>query len=563
MARTKNWQKRCEELLQSAQKIKTKCVNIDAFEYLTLGVGQLVDIVHFEYATKAASQDVKNWPMYLGELQSILNNFNGLKNLEEERENALIALSHKLCELPDSDKELTVKLHQLVKDAIETYKATVEHLTIESQLEHKRAMRLSCRQKIKLTHLALTRKFIPPKPIKEMTQNEVTQHYQALQEIFPELKDFCTLDLNKLREHRSCAACCILEPTIPTFPYEAKSSKQSGFPDNAPGGSAIPFIPGLFPRGAISHKDVQHHTFQVIYHGTTCGIVQVPNTEVPEIGLFIHIPTLDELQAELAYGRLAKLLSDMAPFGYQANVNGAWKAAGCPGKLKSFGWHPMWFSDKPMGTYKDQTASMKEHVKEVQDIFNTVFLNLLASNAAQEALDYQVEKGLPSFGCTSIDILSHDPSPGSNFTLSFLGFANQAHVDKDAFRYVFSVYIFVDDKGHLVTDPKLIKDCMQDGHFLWPDLHLMIDTSRCNGVVIFYWRGTHERHCTMESYNLEGKKVTRYGTSVQVNRNLLRRTITYHILMEKWKESMAEWEFNGSQGPSPAQPVQPVDLTNS
>jgi hypothetical protein len=149
-------------------------------------------------------------------------------------------------------------------------------------------------------------------------------------------------------------------------------------------------------------------------------------------------------------------------------------------------------------------------------------------------------------------------SLGCNFTISFDGFSNQPHLDNDAFRYVFSIYIFVDLDGNLVTDKALIEECMEGGHFLWPDLHLGLDPSKCNGVVLFLWRGTHERHCTIECKIMNDQKVIRYGTSIQVNQGLLSRTVRYHQDMAAYKVSREFWEKHGCVGPEPVMPLQPT-----
>ncbi|KAG9095912.1 hypothetical protein FS749_009473 [Ceratobasidium sp. UAMH 11750] len=160
--------------------------------------------------------------------------------------------------------------------------------------------------------------------------------------------------------------------------------------------------------------------------------------------------------------------------------------------------------------------------------------------------------------------LGHDKifqaSLGCNFTISFLGFCNQAHLDNDAFPYVFSIYIFVDDNGKLVTDRALIEECMEGGHFLWPDIHLGIDPSKSNGVVIFFWRGTHEQHCTIETKVYPETGVRRYGTSIQVNKRLLNETIKYHQAFAEYQVELELWEVHGRDGPKPVAPIQPTGL---
>ncbi|KAF8597444.1 hypothetical protein BDV93DRAFT_429352, partial [Ceratobasidium sp. AG-I] len=109
---------------------------------------------------------------------------------------------------------------------------------------------------------------------------------------------------------------------------------------------------------------------------------------------------------------------------------------------------------------------------------------------------------------------------GSNFTLSHDNFSNEPHLDGDGYPFVFSLYVFVDKTtGELITDPERIKQCLKGGFLIWPDLHLALKIVQCSGFVILFWRGTHERHCTVTSDTLD-KGVIRYGTSIQVNKRL-------------------------------------------
>lgn len=97
--------------------------------------------------------------------------------------------------------------------------------------------------------------------------------------------------------------------------------------------------------------------------------------------------------------------------------------------------------------------------------------------------------------------------------------------------------MFVDKlTGQLITDPERIKKCMKGGYLIWPDLHLALKVVHCHGFVILFWRGTHERHCTVTSETLD-YGVIRYGTSIQVNKKLLRsvkRFSTTLDAVEQW-----------------------------
>ncbi|KAF8594899.1 hypothetical protein BDV93DRAFT_515414 [Ceratobasidium sp. AG-I] len=82
----------------------------------------------------------------------------------------------------------------------------------------------------------------------------------------------------------------------------------------------------------------------------------------------------------------------------------------------------------------------------------------------------QVLKELGLFAFVELDrnVEEHDSSLGSDFIVSFDGMANKAHFDKD----------------------------FHNGYCVWSDLHLGLDPTAFPGVLIFLWRGNHERQCT-------------------------------------------------------------------
>jgi hypothetical protein len=151
----------------------------------------------------------------------------------------------------------------------------------------------------------------------------------------------------------------------------------------------------------------------------------------------------------------------------------------------------------------------------------------------------------------------HLASLGCNFTISFGGFSKQAHLDNNAFRYVFRIYIFVDLDGNLVTGKALIEECMEAGQFIWPDLHLGLDPPKCNGIALFLGHGSHERHYTIECKIMNDQKVIQYRNSIQVNQGLLSQTVKYHQEMAAYQVQQ-EFEKHGRAGAEPVIPVQPT-----
>ncbi|KAG8723460.1 hypothetical protein FRC09_003266, partial [Ceratobasidium sp. 395] len=302
--------------------------------------------------------------------------------------------------------------------------------------------------------------------------------------------------------------------------------------------------------------------------GTTLGTVDNPDTKTPEIAIFVHFPTPAKIDSEKdLWQELAWLLHEGAVNGKVCTTNKAHKAVGCRWRKNVFDPTPFDIYAPPPEVQKDLElmAEWKEHVyniTRIREIFNLKFTSLLASSIAHQAQEFVRGNKLPAFGDYEPDVENHGLSLGSNFTISFLGFFNQAHLDKDGFIYVFSIYIFVDvATGQLVTDRSRIEECMEGGQFLWPDIHGGVDPSQSNGVVIFFWRGTHERHCTIESKVYEEETgVRRYGTSLQVNKTLLRETLKYHQAMANYKVEQEAYEASGCEGKAPVEPVQPGGL---
>ncbi|KAG8700033.1 hypothetical protein FRC08_004967 [Ceratobasidium sp. 394] len=367
------------------------------------------------------------------------------------------------------------------------------------------------------------------------------------------LSSFKSIDLNAhaCKMRKSCPGCC--------------GNKSKSLPNYEPHpDSTIDFIPGLFCSGAVSLDDFEQHSFHMIDSGTTVGTVALPGEDIPEVALFIHVPKLPQISKN--FEDLASLLHNGAKFGTLCRSNAAHKAAGFSGVMKVLGWRRA-YDSTPWALYAMPPECRKDkvlkslwrkyvrNIRRIQRILNQEFTSCIAQKLAHEAQDFVAEFHLPRFGDILADVKTHGQSLGCNFTISFLGFANQAHLDNDAFRYVFSLYIFVDKYGKLVTDRERIKKCMKGGHFLWPDLHLGLDPSNCNGVVLFIWRGTHERHCTMSSEILDDD-VIRYGTSIQVNERLLASVLSYEKKMRDYEEDLEMWKETG-KGKKPKRPTPP------
>lgn len=92
--------------------------------------------------------------------------------------------------------------------------------------------------------------------------------------------------------------------------------------------SGTPQIPGLFPHGPVTVKNLEEHRFLFITGGKTCGLVDVPCSNIPELGLFVDFPKFHELSEadSVRLERLAQLLHLGAWFSKDCTSNSAHQA---------------------------------------------------------------------------------------------------------------------------------------------------------------------------------------------------------------------------------------------
>jgi hypothetical protein len=129
---------------------------------------------------------------------------------------------------------------------------------------------------------------------------------------------FRALDLQNLRENHNCSTCTNYCP-----PDAGGKPFKPEYPLPADGSGTSP-IPGLFPSGAVSLDDLASHNFRFITRGTTCGLISVPGSSIPELALMIHFPDFNEGPAEssLLYLQLAQLLHLGAIYSTKCERNG-------------------------------------------------------------------------------------------------------------------------------------------------------------------------------------------------------------------------------------------------
>ncbi|QRV83590.1 hypothetical protein RhiJN_11606 [Ceratobasidium sp. AG-Ba] len=373
------------------------------------------------------------------------------------------------------------------------------------------------------------------------------------------------LDLARLHTNHNCQA-CLDNVHIPLGSPEYPSPAD---------GSGTPQIPGLFPAGRVTLDDLKKHNFRYIIGGTTCGIINSPDHDNPELAWFVdfidfHRET-PERQARVE--RLAALLHLGAQFGTPCHSNKAHMAIKPPfhrGKMVMLGMRKA-REALPYAMYAiperfKKTAELEdewfdfqaEFMPEIAIIMNYLFEESLASIVTQNAQNFVAEFRLPPFGAITVYAEDWNRSAGCNYTISYDGFNNEPHLDMDKYRYVFSVYVFVEKAtGELITDPDRIQACMEGGYLIWPDLHLALKIVHCLGLVLILWRGTHERHCTIASKILD-PKVIRYGTSLQVNEKLFNSVQSYH----KKLQIIEQWEQDGCPGECPVKLIHPKGLAD-
>ncbi|QRV98297.1 hypothetical protein RhiJN_26316 [Ceratobasidium sp. AG-Ba] len=366
--------------------------------------------------------------------------------------------------------------------------------------------------------------------------------------------------LEDLRANHNCQAC----KTNPDTTVGAKPTHVDG--------SETPTIPGLFPSGPVTLESVEEHNFRYITGGTTCGIVNAPGIKGgDQLALFIWYPDFHSETPERCarLQRLAYLIWLGKTYATPCTRNGPHQAVppnlrgsmSVAGQRKDLNTRIPWAKYAMPKRFKRRGRQgwvdfQEEYLPEIGTIMNMFLLESAAKIVVKKTHQLMGNCNLPPLEATTINKKDWNPSLGCNITFSFNRFSNACHFDKDEHCYVYSAYVFVDSQtGELITDTARISNYMKGGFLIWPDLHLALKIIDCTGVVFLFWRGTHERHCTITSEILDNS-IIRIGTSIQVNKRLFTSVKRYYdqlYLIEKW-------EVEGGVGPSPQPPVLPQGL---
>ncbi|KAG8769408.1 hypothetical protein FRC12_004989 [Ceratobasidium sp. 428] len=374
-------------------------------------------------------------------------------------------------------------------------------------------------------------------------------------------------DFRHLNKYPNCAECTRLEKDLTIPPIKLKYKAPTD-------GSGTPWLRKIFPTGGVHPEDMERHNIRWITGGTTCGLANAPDGG-DELAFMIHFVDYEKADDAHRYEveRIVKLLWEGKQYGNRCTSNSAQNEVDPKyrGDMFMFGnrkdtqanhagipWcryaiPEQFLEGKAKEKYlKYHESGLSELVVRIHSVYRRCMHSCLSVKKAAEFM--------ATFGVPGVEQSFHrQPSTdslGGNATLSFNGFSNGVHLDNDQYRFVFSIYVFVDrDTGRLITDPVRIANCMKGGYLYWPDVHVALKIIHASGMVIMIWRGTHERHCTVISEVLDSS-IERIGTSIQVNRNLFTEVQKYHQQLDV----VLNWEKNGKIGDCPPFPVLPLDI---
>ncbi|KAG9095913.1 hypothetical protein FS749_009474 [Ceratobasidium sp. UAMH 11750] len=343
------------------------------------------------------------WARPLGDIITRLNNF-GSQPREERREQQrplFMEFSYMLVAVTQTDSEGA----QLacVTGALEYLKVATKPFSQLAKAAYKRELRRKNYLRLRLSQLQPLGELLNlTRPLQQMNLLELEALADEKKEI---LSKFKSIDLCSLR-NATCRKC-----------RKQKRKWNGSFPYNKHGGNAIPFVPGLFPRGKVRIRDVLQHEIKWITDGTTLGTVHDPDSSQPEIALFVHFPTPAEIDADTElYKELALLLHLGALNGMLCKRNGAHQAAGGCGIMMVLGWRSAVFDPTPYGLYAPPPGIQKDpelkkaweeyvrNITRIREIFNIKFTEILAHKVAYEAQAFVSDKGLPAFGETTPDM---------------------------------------------------------------------------------------------------------------------------------------------------------------
>ncbi|QRV88506.1 hypothetical protein RhiJN_16524 [Ceratobasidium sp. AG-Ba] len=120
--------------------------------------------------------------------------------------------------------------------------------------------------------------------------------------------------------------------------------------------------------------------------------------------------------------------------------------------------------------------------------------------------------------------------PAANLTCTCQDFINKMHTDDDASDWTFGLWFPTYADGRLVQNAKEVENMTKGGAFVFPNLGMGVDFSKCPGVVSILWQGPHELHGTAQS--VTNPEYRRWGTSIQCTNRLTERIERHEAMLQ-------------------------------
>ncbi|KAG9103184.1 hypothetical protein FRC06_011841 [Ceratobasidium sp. 370] len=285
-------------------------------------------------------------------------------------------------------------------------------------------------------------------------------------------------------------------------------------------------------EGFITTQMLAEENFKTYKQGTVYGFAAAPNGTYSMVWAvqFSPIASLNDIEQE-ATDSFAGYMGIVAEHAHEVKGNRAQNgnpARGAAkegkhkrlGRLFSTGWRPGRTEGESAGEYAPQSQRDKHDpegyidLHDKQDAINVAWIVMqegLSPRAVATNIETLADAAVPLFGSHDSDI------------------APRMHTDRDlessskyyGKMFTFGQWIHMDDKRQLV-DRDEIKKAIPDGFFILPGYRVAFDIGAA-AVVRAIWRGGLDLHGTTTSEVDVRQGVTRWGMSIQTNKNMPKR----------------------------------------
>ncbi|BGP16110.1 hypothetical protein JCM10213_007510 [Rhodosporidiobolus nylandii] len=253
-----------------------------------------------------------------------------------------------------------------------------------------------------------------------------------------------------------------------------------------------------------------------------------------------------------AEARQAELLRTMfvamkAGGGTAANSNGSWLKGGKEGMMAVVGWRAAYERGWKLGTYaasgssgpkgkvglfdwsetaQDLAKMSKVELWEAMNSFAPGVYNYFASafrtsypGAYRKNTNEAFKSGIGQWGQMDAWQAERFNTFASNLTISYGGFANVPHYDRD--RDSFTTFGCWWNSFHDELPPPNVEIPIQGGNIHLPEWRVLVNFSRTHGLAWMSWTGTRTIHSTTKATMPAGWD--RFGSSAQVASSLFKR----------------------------------------